>query len=507
MSYPFRRLAAGTIAGLALSVLASTPAFASVRPTTNKWPATVESAHFVVHPAPGVDPGKAQQVADNFEAAYATEVESWGFVPPISDGSLGGDARVDVYVQPTYNAGEVGEALRDDDNAATTSGYAVISPDAADKPETAAHELFHLIQYGVYARGAKFLKEGTAEWAAANVTGKTSWLVTYWDNPGHSLECPASSPCASPTDLSYSRWIFFDFLSERYGAGIVKEIYQQVAARDADTGSEDLDAIDAALAAHGSSLAQAFTDFSAANASGAYSFAGLAGATKYLHLAFAAYTGVTSIGLAAQQVAIDHLATGYVRIYSGDPSSKVSNCGAATLHLRVTIPAGAQSQPTFSDGTGVHRLNVNGNTAGADLPWTNCDGTQGVLAIANTSRTQDGSLFVVRISIEVTPPKPALGTAAPKITLLGMPVRATIARKRPYLSFRVKSSGAGSLGVLLKAHYIRGSFRLHAGVNKLKLRLPRSYRGGRHQIVFTAYSTTGARGKTLKRHVTITIAA
>jgi len=72
MSYPFRRLAAGTIAGLALSVLASSPAFASVRPTTNKWPDTVESAHFVVHPAPGVDPGKAQQVSDSFEAAYAT---------------------------------------------------------------------------------------------------------------------------------------------------------------------------------------------------------------------------------------------------------------------------------------------------------------------------------------------------------------------------------------------------------------------------------------------------
>jgi|tagenome__1003787_1003787.scaffolds.fasta_scaffold20978200_4 hypothetical protein len=507
MSYPFRRLAAGTIAGLALSVLASSPAFASVRPTTNKWPDTVESAHFVVHPAPGVDPGKAQQVSDSFEAAYATEVESWGFVPPISDGSLGGDARVDVYLQPTYNAGEVGEALRDDDNAATTSGYAVISPDAADKPETAAHELFHLIQYGVYARGAKFLKEGTAEWAAANVTGKTSWLVTYWDNPGHSLECPTGSPCASPTDLSYSRWIFFDYLSERYGAGIVKEIYQQVATLKADTASQDLDAIDAALAAHGSSLAQAFTDFSAANASGAYKFAGLAGATKYLHLAFAAYTGVTSIGLAAQQVPIDHLATGYVRIYSGDPSSKVTNCGAATLHLRVTIPAGAQSQPSFSDATGIHKLNVSGNTAGADLPWTNCDGTQGVLAIANSSRTQDGSLFVVRISIDVTPPKPAIGTAAPKISLVRIPLRATIARTRPYLSFRVKSTGAGTLGVLLKAHYIRGSFRLHAGTNNLKLRLPRSFAGGRRQIVFTAYSTTGARGKTLKRHVTIRMAS
>lgn len=507
MSYPFRRLAAGTIAGLALSVLASSPAFASVRPTTNKWPDTVESAHFVVHPAPGVDAGKAQQVSDNFEAAYATEVGSWGFAPPLSDGSLGGDARVDVYVQQTYNAGEVGEALRDDDSAATTSGYALISPDAADKPETAAHELFHLLQYAVYTRGAKFLKEGTAEWAAANVTGKTSWLVTYWDNPGHSLECPASSPCASPTDLSYARWIFFDYLSERYGLGIVKEIYQQVAATGADTAAEDLDAIDAALAAHGSSLAQAFTDFSAANAAGGYRFAGLAGSTRYLHLAFAAYTGVTSIGLAAQSVSIDHLATGYVRIFSGDPSSKVTNCGAATLHLKVTIPAGAQAQPTFSNGSGVHKLNVNGNSASADLPWTNCDGTQGVLAIANSSRAQDGSLFVVRISIDVIPPKPALATAAPKIRLMGLPVRASIARQRPYLAFRVKSTGAGTLGVLLKSHYIRGSFRLHAGTNKLKLRLPRSFDGGRHQIVFTAYSTTGARGKTLKRHVTISVAS
>jgi hypothetical protein len=503
MSYPFRRLAAGTIAGLALSVLASTPAFASVRPSTNKWPDTVESAHFVVHPAPGVDPGKAQQVSDNFEAAYATEVGSWGFVPPIADGSLGGDARVDVYVQNTYNAGEVGEALRDDDTAATSSGYAVISPDAADKPETAAHELFHLIQYATYTRGAKFLKEGTAEWAAANATGRTSWLVTYWDNPGQSLECPMSSPCAGPTDLSYSRWIFFDYLSERYGAGIVKEIYERVASLRADSGSADLDAIDAALQAHGSSLAQAFTDFSTANASGAYQFAGLAGATRYLHLAFAAYTGVTSIALAPQGVSIDHLAGGYVRILSGDPSSKVTNCGAATLHLKVTIPTGAQSQPTFTDSSGVHRLNVSGNSAGADLPWTNCDGTQGVLAIANSSRTQDGSLFVVRISIDVTPPKPAIGTAAPKISRLKMPLRARIARKSPYLSFRVKSTGAGTLGVLLKAHYIRGSFRLHAGTNRLKLRLPRSFAGGRHQIVFTAYSTTGARGKTVKRHITI----
>jgi hypothetical protein len=259
------------------------------------------------------------------------------------------------------------------------------------------------------------------------------------------------------------------------------------------------------LAAHGSSLSQTFSDFSAANAGGAYRFAGLASSTKYLQLAFRAYTGVTSLALAAQSITLNHLAANYVQIFSGDPSSKVSNCGAATLHLKVTIPAGVQSQPTFSDSSGVHKLAVSGNSATADLPWTNCDGTQGVLAVPNSSLAVDGAQFVVRISTDVIPPKAAIGTAAPKIRLLTLPTKASFTRKRPYLAFRVKSSGAGTLGVLLKAHYIRGSFRLHAGTNKLKLRLPRSFAGGRHQIVFTAYSTTGARGKTLKRHVTINV--
>ena len=35
------------------------------------------------------------------------------------------------------------------------------------------------------------------------------------------------------------------------------------------------------------------------------------------------------------------------------------------------------------------------------------------------------------------------------------------------------------------------------------LRLPSDLRSGKHQLVFTVYSTTGARGKTVKRHVTI----
>ena len=495
MSYPFRRLAAGTIAGLAFTVLASSPAFASTRPDTGGWSTTpVGSTHFVVHPSPGVSASDAQKVSDNFEAAYATEVGSWGFAPPLSDGSLGGDGRVDVYVTQTTGDGDTGESLRDDDGSATTSGFAVINPDAADSASTAAHELFHLLQYAVYSRGAKFLKEGTAEWAAANVTGATSWLVTYWDNPEQPLECSPGSTCGAQ-NLSYSRWIFFDYLSEHFGVGIVKEILQQTAALQADSADRDLDAIDAALAAHGSSLAQAFGDFAAANAGGSYGFNGLAGATKYLRPAtLPRSTGATDIAQALQ-LSVDHLSASYVRIYSGDPNSTVPNCGAATLHLTVTIPAGVTSQPSFADSAGVHRLTINGSTASVDLPWTNCTGSQGVLALPNQSRTQDGAQFLVRLSITVTPPKPAAATKAPGIRL------ARIARQGRYIALRLNATGAGRLQVLFKWHYIRGSYRLHAGLNRLKLRLPSSFPGGRHQIVLTAYSTTGARGKTIKRHV------
>lgn len=504
MPSPYRRLVAGAIAGLALSVLASSPAFASSRPATSGWPSPVKSAHFLVHPAPGVSAAAAQQVSNNFEAAYSTEVTSWGFDPPLSDGGLGGDNLVDVYVQRTLTATDLGEAFHDFDNTPTTSGFAMINPDAAADPETAAHELFHLLQYAVYAHGAKFMKEGTAEWAAANVVGHTPWLVTYWDNPQQPLDCPSGSAC-SDADLSYARWIFFDFLSERYGNGIVKELLARMAALQADSNSQDLDAINDVLVAHGSSLTQAFNDFSAVNAAGAYNFPGLAGSTRYLRPALAAYTGATSLALAAQALTIDHLAASFVRIYSGDPQSAALNCGAATLHISVTIPAGVQSQPSFVDVRGVHRLTLAGDTATADLPWSNCSGSQGVLAVPNASRSIDGAQFVVRMSTEVIPPRLPAGRHAPFIRL-AMAGSAHLASNHRYLSFSVRANGTGTLHVLLKPRYVRRSYHLHSGTNRLRMRLPSSLASGRHQFVFTVYSTTGARGKTIKRHVTIHLA-
>jgi hypothetical protein len=500
MSYGIRRLAAGAISVLALLVLSSSALAA--RPDTTGW-AQLDSAggHFQVHYPPSVPAGDAQTAASNLEAAYATEVGSWGFDPPVNDG----DSLVDVYIEDT--GGPLGESVRDDAASPTTSGYIVIDPSSAGDAETAAHELFRILQYAIYSHGARFLKDGTAEWAGATVAGGTSWLFSYWGSPDQPLDCIPGSPCGT-AGLSYARWIFFEYLAEQYGPGIVKEIIEKAGALDAgDDPAADLKAIDQVLAAHGSSLTQAFNGFTAANTGASYSFPGLAGSGKLPRSAGSTYTGVTSLTLAPRPVTIDHLAANYMYFYSGDSRVSSAGCGAATLNVSVDLPAGSASVPGISDAFGVHPLSVSGSTASISLPWTGCAGSLAALGVPNPGSTSadDGERFVVHASLVVTPPALHAGTTAPHITV-SLPRLASVAPRQPFLRFNVRASGRGLLQVLLKSHYVRGSFSLKHGLNRLKLRLPNGFRGGRHQIVLTVFSTTGLRGQTVKRHVRLHLA-
>lgn len=495
MSYGIRRLAAGAISVVALLAFAS-PAFA-VRPDTTGW-SERDSAHFEVHYPATIPDADAQAVSTNLEAAYATEVGSWGFGPPVNDG----DGKVDAYIQDT--GGHLGESVRDNPAASTTSGYVVIDPGSTSNAGTAAHELFHILQYAIYAKGAKFLKEGTAEWAGANVTHSTSWLFTYFGSPDQPLDCVPASPCGS-NDLSYARWIFYEYLSEQYGPGIVKELFQKASALGAgDDPAADVQAVDQVLAAHGTGLAQAFNGFTAANTGPTYSFTGLA--ARRPHGAAAMYTGANNTTIAPQTLTIDHLAANYVNFYSGDPRVSSAGCGAATLNVSVDLPAGSASVPSISDAFGVHPLAVSGSTAQISVPWTGCPGSQATLGLPNpgTTGADDGKQFVIHATTTLTPVKPR-GTVVPRITL-SLPKLAKVARNRPFLRFNVRSSARGTLQVLLKSRYVRGSYSLKPGLNRLKLQLPRGFRAGRHQIVLTVFSTTGKRGQTIKRHVRIHLA-
>jgi hypothetical protein len=204
--------------------------------------------------------------------------------------------------------------------------------------------------------------------------------------------------------------------------------------------------------------------------------------------------------LPTHTLAIDHLAANYVDFYSGDPRVSAAGCGASQLKISVDLPAGSSSVPSVKDAFGVKQLDVNGNTASATVPWTNCSGSVAGLALPNPGNL-DGQRFVVHASMKVTPVKQH-ATSAPHIRVT-FPKLAGAARRQQYLRFNVRSSGRGLLQALLKSGYVRGSYKLHKGVNKLRLRLPHTIKHGRRQFVLTAYSTTGRRGQTVRRHVLI----
>jgi hypothetical protein len=488
--WPRSAAAAGFLGALALSLFSPSHALA-VRPGTYGWSQLASpSGRFLVHYEPGVYESDAEAAAANFDSVYAREVGAWGFPAPRPDG----DGVIDVYL--TSTGAHLGEAEADDPSAATSSGYALISPANAGNLGTAAHELFHLIQYAIYAHGANFLLEGTAEWAAANVTGTTPWLLSYWSAPEQSLECIPGSACAPAggQDNSYSRWIFFEHLSERYGPGIVQQVFARAAALRAGTNpSLDLQAIADVLAAHGSSLSAEWNAFVSANAGDAYTLSALAQSHGHPDAVVTSYTGDPSTVLPTDTIGVNHLAAGYVSFLSGDDRSPGAHCRAAALTIQVTAPAGVLAQPVVASRGSVRTFGQHGVVT---LPWSTCQGSSALIALPNASTTVDGAIFKLHAQLDLVRATP------PRIRLL-LGRRVVVARGRRLLRFNVSSSGRGVLRVALDRGRVGKRVTLHKGRNSVRMRLPRGIRAGRHRLIATAYSSAGARGATSRRRLVI----
>jgi hypothetical protein len=145
---------------------------------------------------------------------------------------------------------------------------------------TAAHELFHAVQFAYDLTEDSWLKESTATWVEEQVHDGIDDNRNYlyqgsMRRPGQSLDSPAGW---------YGNWIFFQRLSETDDPLVVRRIWER-AARD---GLHSVTALNRTLAARGSSLAAAFADFSVSNNAprksyeegGAYRAAPLSGSWK-----------------------------------------------------------------------------------------------------------------------------------------------------------------------------------------------------------------------------------
>lgn len=342
----------------------------------------------------------AAQAADD----ALDKFEQLGYAAPLSDGdspcaSSGDSDAIDVYLLDFAAAD--GQAVADHcerglpkrcvgfilvENDFRRGGYA----DAAEGLRTVVpHELFHLVQDAYDADLERWWAEGSAQWAAKQVYPELQdlerFLPDYFDAPWRPLNVP---PNGVVTNFLYATAIWPVFLSERFDADTVREVYEGFASESGGV----LPATDVVLQARGSSLAQAFLDFAAYNAA-----TGTRAATS------AGYADAARYPLVA------------LRPLAGSQGELVSDIGSGLGAFYYSLEAATPSQLTLeADTTRMAGLLVplaDGKLQLADakpLPAT-LEG-QGVVVVAGQSLARTDAPFTLRG--QVPPPSQAGGSGA-----------------------------------------------------------------------------------------------
>jgi hypothetical protein len=531
-----RRLTVLAVFGVLAAALAGP---AAARPNPALYPETLTTPHFAIHFTGELDPNTpnpdritfqiAGDLAANAERAYSTLVTDWGYPAPLNDG----DGLIDIWVQDL--GGDMLGFASLDAPGNTGTGWIAMEVTAATSLQVIAHELMHLIQYSQWITADAWLLEGTAEWAGFSISGYSPFSGTVPDSvgaPDMSLDCD-SDACGN--DLyetgGYSRWPFFEYLTDRFGVGAVKDVFARGASL-ADPLQTGATLLDGTLATKGTTLGTVFGDYALASLTGSVDAPGLAGLAPATHATVS--TGVVSAALPVQTVPVNHLAARYLKLTRGASTSGV--CFEATLNLTVALPAGSAARPGFysrSLGSSAIPLAVNGSTATLSVPWDTCFGNhEGYLVLPNPSLTADAQQFVVSgsLSVDLTkiptpkgPPDPLWtgptvaspsGEVAPSIFVYGAQLLRVSASTR-VVRLIVFSSGQGKLEATLGNAKL-GAFRLRAGNNDVRFRLPvsalltlrapASTRAASSVLRLTSFSTEGTKGKTVTRKVALMLA-
>ncbi|KQZ66333.1 hypothetical protein ASD66_22605 [Nocardioides sp. Root151] len=193
------------------------------------------------------------------------EIAGLGYKTPLGDGTRGAlngqgtDGQLDVYLGNTGAKSVFGYAVPEQDSR-QSHAYMVLDNNFAEfggNPTvqlraTAAHEFFHVVQFGYDSYEQGWLMEDTATWMEEQVYDEANDNRNYL--PRSSLRHPTVS--LDHQSVWYGNWVFFQHLSEAYGEGVVKDIWGRAVSRSAK------DALRSALSARGTSLADRFSKFS-----------------------------------------------------------------------------------------------------------------------------------------------------------------------------------------------------------------------------------------------------
>lgn len=254
--------------------------------------------HVCIHYVPtSVDaPPSAEWVTltlSTMEKVYDVEVGQLGYRPPRSDGNRGGDGRLDVYLKDLgpglygYCAAERRKSAR------TASGFCVLDNDysptqfpSATTPEqnlavTAAHEFFHAVQYSYDYAEDPWMLESTATWmeeqVADDVNDNRQYLrFSQLQAPYVSLDAFSSS-----YGFQYGNWIFWEYLTQRFGQDLVKKAWESAGSLRKDGRDFSVAAIKTVLRKKKQRFTDVYADFAAANTTPTRTYAEAPGVPEF----------------------------------------------------------------------------------------------------------------------------------------------------------------------------------------------------------------------------------
>ncbi|WP_323791332.1 MXAN_6640 family putative metalloprotease [Nocardioides sp.] len=182
----------------------------------------------------------AEKTLDIVEKVWRHHVGGLGYRKPATDGSRGGNAKFDVYLTELGSRGLYGYCApenRVQGQAKQASGFCVLDNDFAKSQfgraplktlrVTAAHEFFHAIQFAYDFTEDPWLLESTATWIEERFADSVN------DNRNY-LRFGQAARATKPLDLfegnglaHYGNWVFWEFLSERFGNKIVRRTIER----------------------------------------------------------------------------------------------------------------------------------------------------------------------------------------------------------------------------------------------------------------------------------------
>ncbi len=237
-------------------------------------------------------PDYIDKTVRTMNTVWRKEIGSFGYKKPRSDSLSGShhggnpNGRIDIFIANIGNRGLYGYCTTDDprinrNTHRQNSAYCVFDNDfrraefttgafgLAALKVTAAHEFFHAIQFAYDTFEDQAFMEGTATWIEDEVFTGVNDNVQYlqsgspMDPVNNASQGPWIPLDAGHPSVQYGTWIWYRFLSENHGRGIVKQIW----ARAVGKANYGFKAIADILVVRGTSLQAMLALFGAWNAS------------------------------------------------------------------------------------------------------------------------------------------------------------------------------------------------------------------------------------------------